>query len=142
ITALTREGERECTREACSRGQRGEGFLPVAPGEGLQRPQPQPPGEVGGEQEDESPFSHLHQRLLAPGEHGVQPRLAFEHRAECVEVKRQEYGERQPRDAMDEEGPIRRMVAAGPHAYTAHTPRRPRTMSRIAKAVTASSAPR
>src|SRR2546425_9902480 len=83
-----------------------------------------------GEQHHQSPFGELDQRLLGPGEQ----RVKLQGVAERPEMNRQEQRERNARQAVDKEHPVRRMPI---HAKTAKTARIPIQARRAAKATTA-----
>ncbi len=85
-------------------------------GKQLEREKPQPAGEMRAEEHDESPFGGFHERLLGPAEEAVERRLAAKRLPERPEVERQEEGERDPRQAVNEKRPPGGMVAGADHA--------------------------
>src|SRR2546430_12664810 len=83
-----------------------------------------------GEQHHQCPFGELDQRLLGPGEECVK----LQGVAERPEMNRQEQRERNARQAVDKEHPVRRMPI---HAKTAKTARIPIQARSAAKATSA-----
>ena len=63
------------------------------------------------EQHHEAPLGELEQPLVGEAQEAVQRGLAVERLAERPEMQRQERGEREARQALDQERPVRRVVA-------------------------------
>ena len=88
----------------------------------------------------------LEQRLLGPAQEIVERRLAGERPSQRPEMQRQEQRQQKPRDAVDQERPVRRVVAVAPagrsHSTTAATARMPMTNSATPTTSQQASAPR
>src|SRR5690242_18222878 len=94
--------------------------------------------EMHGEQEHERDFAGLDQRLIAPAQERLQPRLALQGKAEREKVQRQKDRERQSRNPVHHRGPPKAaatMLERAPDhgSTTAATARSPSSASTSAK---------
>src|SRR5215813_4696421 len=107
-------------------------FLFVAPSEILDYQQAQSSQHVHHQQEHETAFGKLDQRLIAPAQEAFQRRLAVNGETERQEVQRQENGERQAGKPVHQRRDPKHALAMGQSprrhgsttAATARTPRR------------------
>ena len=128
--ALNGPGEDQPGDSAKPGRDRGERLLPFAPRQELEREQPQPAGEVRAEQDHQAPLRRDHERLLGPAQEGVEGRLAAQRGAQSEEMRGQEEGEGDARDAMHHERPPSGVVARAVHGrLTAATARSPTAAS-------------
>src|SRR5689334_16259941 len=86
---------------------------------------------MGGQQYNEQPLARDDERLLRPSQECFQSRFSLDREAHREKVRRQEKGERQSRQPVDQERPPRGMpaVVAAAHATTATMARMPSTAS-------------
>src|SRR6185312_12859645 len=113
------EREQEPRHDGETRGERGERLLPFAPRHELEREEPHAAGETRGEEHHEDPLPRDHPGPLGPAQESVQARLAL-----------QRHAEREEREPVHEERPIRRVIACRTHhADTASTARSPSARS-------------
>src|SRR6266700_7238176 len=84
-----------------------------------------------GEQKDQRDFGGLDERCFSPAQKLFERGFTLERLRERGKVQRKEQGQREARDAVDQERPVRRVtsVAPGIHSVTAAMARAPSTSS-------------
>src|ERR1700722_569347 len=127
-------------------------LLPAAPRQVLHHQQAQAAEEVHREQANKAPLGEFDERLLAPVQEAVEPRLAVDGEAEREEMQRQEDRERDAREAGGQGRDPQGVLGVGEppgdagdrraHSATAMTARRPSAHRTIANASAAMPAAR
>src|SRR6266536_5827524 len=86
-----------------------------------------------GEQKDQRDFGGLDERCFSPAQKLFERGFTLERLRERGKVQRKEQGQREARDAVDEERPVRRVTSVAPararHWITATMARVPSTSS-------------
>ena len=97
-----------------------------------------------GKQKHQRDLGRLHERRFRPAQEPFERDFALERLRERNKVQRKKQRQREPRDAMDEKRPVRRVtpVAPGIHSVTAAMARAPSTSSAMPMSAHAPSATR